>query len=84
MTSVDSLRAAAADEAAATGSGFVGSEHLFLAWLGVGSGPAHDAVAGAGLTAESFRAMLGNRREALEAGRRRAAMADFRRMPSAC
>jgi Ca2+:H+ antiporter len=63
MTSLDSLRAAAADEAAATGSGFVGSEHLFLAWLALGAGPAFDAVAAAGLTAQSFRALLGARRE---------------------
>jgi Ca2+:H+ antiporter len=63
MTSLDSLRAAAADEAAAAGSGFVGSEHLFLAWLGLGTGPAFDAVTAAGLTAESFRAMLGTRRD---------------------
>jgi len=63
MTSLESLRAAAADEAAASGSGFVGSEHLFLAWLALGAGPAFDAIAAAGLTAASFRAMLGARRE---------------------
>ena len=50
MTSLDSLRAAAADEAAATGSGFVGSEHLFLAWLALGTGPAFDAAAAAPIT----------------------------------
>lgn len=60
MTPLVSLRAVAAEQAAALGSTFVGSEHLFLAWLLVGAGPAHEAVATAGLTPDSFRALLGN------------------------
>lgn len=55
ISTFEELRAAAADEAAALGSGFVGSEHLFLAWLTLGTGAAADAMRAAGLTADSFR-----------------------------
>lgn len=68
MTSLDRLRATAAEEAAALGSGFVGSEHLFLAWLGVATGAALEAATAAGLTAATFRAMLGTRRESVKPG----------------
>ena len=61
MTTLDSLRATAAEQAGALGSTFVGSEHLFLAWLLVGTGPAHEAAATAGLTPDAFRALLGTR-----------------------
>lgn len=61
MTSLDTLSAAAAEQAAALGSTFVGSEHLFLAWLLVGDGPAHTAVVAAGLTPESFRELVATR-----------------------
>ena len=68
MTTLDHLRAAAAEEAAALGSGFIGSEHLFLAWLGSATGPAGEASAAAGLTAEAFRAMLGVRKDPVKRG----------------
>jgi Ca2+:H+ antiporter len=73
MTPLDRLRAKAAEEAVALGSGFVGSEHLFLAWLGTAAGPASEASAAAGLTADSFRAMLGTRNDP---AKRAAATAD--------
>jgi Ca2+:H+ antiporter len=61
MTTLESIRATAAEQAVPLGSNFVGSEHLFLAWLIVGTGPAHEAVAAAGLTPDSFRTLLGAR-----------------------
>jgi Ca2+:H+ antiporter len=61
MTTLDAIRATAAEQAAALGSAFIGSEHLFLAWLLVGDGPAHAATLAAGLTADSFRTLLGAR-----------------------
>jgi Ca2+:H+ antiporter len=57
----DPIRGVAAEQATALGSAFVGSEHLFLAWLLVGSGPAHETVTTAGLTADTFRTLLGAR-----------------------
>ena len=54
----ETLRATATEQATALGSTFVGSEHLFLAWLMVGSGPAHEATTAAGLTADTFRTLL--------------------------
>jgi len=60
----DQLRTIASEQALALGSTFVGSEHLFLAWLMIGSGPAHDAATAAGLTAESFRTLVGSGRGA--------------------
>jgi len=59
MSTLDALRAVAGEQATATGAGFVGSEHLFLAWLMTAEGAAHATVTGAGITAESFRALLG-------------------------
>lgn len=64
----DQLRATASEQAAALGSTFVGSEHLFLAWLMIGSGPAHEATVAAGLTPESFRALVGSGRGAAPKG----------------
>lgn len=58
MPSLDALRAAAADQAAALSSDFIGTEHLFLAWLTHARGPIADAMSAAGLTAESFREVL--------------------------
>ena len=63
MPSLDELRAAAATEAAAVGAGFVGSEHLFLAWLATATSAAAEACAAAGLTATAVRAQLGAVRE---------------------
>jgi Ca2+:H+ antiporter len=61
MATLDLLRATAAEQATALGSTFIGSEHLFLAWLLTGAGPAHEATLAAGLSADSFRALLGSR-----------------------
>ena len=58
MALTDDLRAAAATEATSLGAGFVGTEHLFLAWLTMATGPLADAVAGAGLTVPAFREIL--------------------------
>ena len=57
----DILRSTATEQATALGSTFVGSEHLFLAWLMVGTGPAHDTTTSAGLTADLFRTLLASR-----------------------
>lgn len=48
----------AADLAAELGADFTGTEHLFLAWLGLGSGPIHEACLAAGLTTDKFREIL--------------------------
>lgn len=59
MTTFDDLRTAAAAHAAALESDFVGTEHLFLAWLTTASGPIFEAFSAAGLTPDSFRELLG-------------------------
>lgn len=59
MTTFDDLRTAAAAHAAALESDFVGTEHLFLAWLTSASGPIFDAFSAAGLSPDSFRELLG-------------------------
>src|SRR5512140_2215747 len=58
MALIDDVRTAATAEAASLGTGFVGTEHLFLVWLMTASGPLADAVAAAGLTADVFRTLL--------------------------
>ncbi len=58
MPSLDALRSAAAEQAAALSSDFIGTEHLFLAWLTHARGPIADAMSAAGLTADSFRQVL--------------------------
>ena len=58
MTSIDDVRTAAATEAASLGAGFVGTEHLFLAWLTTATGPLADAITGSGLTSAAFREIL--------------------------
>ena len=58
MALIDDLRAAAATEAASLGASFVGTEHLFLAWLTTATGPLADAVTGSGLTVTAFREIL--------------------------
>ena len=58
MPSLDALRAAAAEQAAALSSDFIGTEHLFLAWLTHARGPIVDAMSAAGLTADAFRQLL--------------------------
>ncbi len=58
MAFIDDLRAAASGEATSLGTGFVGTEHLFLAWLATATGPLAEVVNGAGLTAEAFRELL--------------------------
>lgn len=58
MPSLDALRAAAAEQATALSSDFVGTEHLFLAWLANARGPIADAMSAAGLTADTFLAVL--------------------------
>ncbi len=58
MPPLDDLRAAAAAEAASLGTGFVGTEHLFLAWLTTATGPLAEFVNSTGLTAEAFREIV--------------------------
>ena len=58
MSTFDHLRSAAIDHAAVLGSDFVGTEHLFLAWLTTASGPLLDACSAAGLSADAFTALL--------------------------
>ncbi len=58
MPTLDALRAAAAEQAAAMSSDFIGTEHLFLGWLTHARGPIVDAMSAAGLTADSFREVL--------------------------
>ncbi len=64
MISIETLRAAATSEAAATGSPVVGTEHLLLAWLKLSSGPAAEAFRTGGLTPESFATMISGGRRA--------------------
>ncbi len=54
MSVSDLLRTAAQDRAAALEAEFVGTEHLFLAWLQHADGAIHEAVVSAGLTPEAF------------------------------
>ncbi|MEO5799281.1 MAG: calcium/proton exchanger [Gemmatimonadales bacterium] len=58
MTIPDQLRADAATLAASLEADFVGTEHLFLAWLETATGPAADTMRTAGLTPEAFRTLL--------------------------
>ncbi|MEO5826100.1 MAG: calcium/proton exchanger [Gemmatimonadales bacterium] len=58
MPSLESLQAAASEHAAALEADFVGTEHLFLAWLTLATGPAAEAVSTAGLTPDAFRELL--------------------------
>ncbi|HEY4321146.1 MAG TPA: calcium/proton exchanger [Gemmatimonadales bacterium] len=58
MTTLDTLRQTATEQGTELGSTFVGSEHLFLAWLLVASGPAHEAALAAGITPDTFRALI--------------------------
>ena len=58
MPSLDAIRAAAVEQAATLESDFIGTEHLFMAWLSHARGPIVDAMSAAGLTAESFAVVL--------------------------
>jgi Ca2+:H+ antiporter len=58
VPSLDAIRAAAVEQAASLESDFIGTEHLFLAWLSHARGPIIDAMSAAGLTAESFAVVL--------------------------
>lgn len=58
MPTLDAIRAAAVEQAASLSSDFVGTEHLFLAWLTHARGPIADAMSAAGLTASSFSEVL--------------------------
>jgi Ca2+:H+ antiporter len=58
VSTFDHLRSAAAEHAAALESDFVGTEHLFLAWLTTASGPIFDACSAAGLSADAFKELL--------------------------
>ena len=60
MTILDQLRADAATIATSLDADFVGTEHLFLAWLGAATGPIADTMQSAGLTADAFRTLLGS------------------------
>lgn len=63
MPTLEALRTAAAEQAAALAADFVGTEHLFLAWLANARGPIVDACSAAGLTTESFHAVLAKGRK---------------------
>ena len=67
MPSLTALRAAATEQAAALSADFIGTEHLFLAWLTHARGPIADAISAAGLTPDAFREILAKSRK----GRRR-------------
>jgi Ca2+:H+ antiporter len=67
MTSLESLRTRAVEESTAQGSGFVGAEHLFLAWLR-DDGPAQQALTQAGVSADEFRTIIASRRAPRPAG----------------
>ncbi len=54
MSVSEQLRTAAQDHAAALEAEFVGTEHLFLAWLQHADGAIHQAVQSAGLTPDAF------------------------------
>lgn len=60
MSTLDHLRVVAAEQAAALDADFVGTEHLFLAWLVTAHGPLADTCAAAGLTPDAFRTLLGS------------------------
>lgn len=60
MTILDQLRADAATIATSLEADFVGTEHLFLAWLGAATGPVADTIQSAGLTPDAFRTLLGS------------------------
>lgn len=63
MPTLDAIRAAAIEQAAALESEFIGTEHLFLAWLTHARGPIVDAMSAAGLTAASFTEVLAKGRK---------------------
>lgn len=63
MPTLDALRAAAIEQAGALESEFIGTEHLFLAWLTHARGPIVDAMGDAGLTATSFTEVLAKGRK---------------------
>src|SRR5690606_38714557 len=63
VPTLDAIRAAAIEQAAALESEFIGTEHLFLAWLTHARGPIVDAMSAAGLTAASFTEVLAKGRK---------------------
>ncbi|HEY4099565.1 MAG TPA: calcium/proton exchanger [Gemmatimonadales bacterium] len=67
MTSLETLRTRAVEESTAQGSGFVGAEHLFLAWL-LDDGLAQQALVQAGISADEFRTIIASRRAPRPAG----------------
>ncbi len=69
MTTLETLREVAAGHAAELSADFVGTEHLFLAWLTTQIGPIADAMSAAGLTAESFREVMAKARKGRGRGR---------------
>ncbi len=69
MTTLETLREAAAGHAAELSADFVGTEHLFLAWLTTDTGPIADAMSAAGLTGESFREVMAKGRKGRGRGR---------------
>lgn len=58
MTIPDQLRANAATLATSLEADFIGTEHLFLAWLESATGAIVEAMHTAGLTPDAFRALL--------------------------
>lgn len=69
MTTLDTLRETAAAHAAELSADFVGTEHLFLAWLTTEAGPIVDAMSAAGLTGDSFREVMAKGRKVRGRGR---------------
>lgn len=69
MTALETLRDAATRHAAELSADFVGTEHLFLAWLSTATGPIPDAMSAAGLTADSFREVMTKGRKGRGRGR---------------
>lgn len=69
MPTLAALRTAAAEQAEVLESQFIGTEHLFLAWLIHARGPIADAISAAGLTPDAFREVLAKKRKGRSRGR---------------
>jgi Ca2+:H+ antiporter len=69
MPTIDALRDAAAEQATALSADFIGTEHLFLAWLTHARGPIADAINAAGLTPETFLGVLAKGKKGRGRGR---------------
>ncbi len=67
------MRVAATQEAEQLSADFIGTEHLFLAWIRHARGPIADAVSASGLTADTFIELIAKSRKPKGRGRSAAA-----------